>query len=213
MLYLGGGVLALAVFYHFYKSYTAGNSASNTGAGSTGSAADYAALGTTEASDVAALQQQEQSDIANLTGQLGTQTAAYQQGLAGLTAQEQADVANLEGGIQTNQATFASMLAPITGAIQGLEAQMNAASAGVAAPPSATGPTTAAGAPKVTGVSVQQQTSYVTTHAGGPFYDWYKSIFNRPPPSQVSSTNPVYVAWTKGVAKATVKKQNPGGIK
>lgn len=52
----------------------------------------------------------------------------------------------------------------------------------------------------------------ITTHVGGQFYDWYKSIFGTAPPTTVAVNNPVYVDWTQGVAKATVKKLNPGGI-
>ena len=54
--------------------------------------------------------------------------------------------------------------------------------------------------------------SMITTHLGGPFYDWYKSIFGKAPPATVASNNPIYVAWTQGVKKATVKSNHPSGI-
>lgn len=45
----------------------------------------------------------------------------------------------------------------------------------------------------------------VTTHAGGPFYVWYQSVYGYGPPATVDSNATRYLAWQQGVPKSLAK--------
>jgi hypothetical protein len=42
----------------------------------------------------------------------------------------------------------------------------------------------------------------VTTHKGGPFYDWYESVYGYAPPATVDSNAARYLAWQQGIPKS-----------
>jgi hypothetical protein len=50
------------------------------------------------------------------------------------------------------------------------------------------------------------QPDTITTHVGGPFYNWYKKVYGTAPPVTVSIHSERYIAWTKGTAAAIAKK-------
>jgi hypothetical protein len=41
----------------------------------------------------------------------------------------------------------------------------------------------------------------VTTHPGGPFYEWYRSVYGYGPPAQVNDQASRYLAWQQGMPK------------
>lgn len=43
--------------------------------------------------------------------------------------------------------------------------------------------------------------SAVTTHPGGPFYEWYRSVYGYAPPATVDSNASRYLAWQQGIPR------------
>ena len=196
---IGAGALVLILIYRWYQNQSAASGASvaagQTATDAAGAQSDYAALAGQEQADVAGLQQQN----AQLLSQ-------EQSDVASLASQEQADVQ----GLSSNVTGLSSAVSTLTDQVSGVLGQVQSLAQQVAVGPGVTGNVAAV----ATGSTPVSRSGTITTHAGGPFFNWFKSIYGKAPPSVVSTTNPVYVAWTLGVPRATVKTQYPkaGGI-
>jgi hypothetical protein len=185
-----GAVVLIYLIYRWQSSSTAGtNSEADP---NTGTTAGDAVGSTDDGSDYASLAGQEQSDVAALQGQ-NTQTLGQEQSdvgtlgsdIAGLGTQEQSDVGTLGSQITGLAATI-----PAAPDLSDIDTQIAALSMGV------------------TQLN-RAQAATVTTHAGGPFYNYYKQVTGKAPPARVQASNFVYQAWKGGVKAAALKPAKP----
>jgi hypothetical protein len=172
---IGGGAVVLYLVYRWWSN---NQSPASTAAGQTApntSGADYASLAGQEQSDVAGLQNQEQSDVSALQAQEGSDVSGLTAGLQGVT--------DTLTGVGTQLGGVASTLAGVSTTQQ----QQGQQIASIAS-----------------GQQAIDRTIHATiqTHAGGPFYSYYKTVTGKAPPATIAASNFVYQAWKNGV-KAT----------
>ena len=178
ILIVAAGAVAVYVLYRWYSSRSGGGGQAGAPAGGT-AGADYAQLAGQEQADTAALANQEASDISNL----GSEIAGINSGLAAAQGQEAADVAALTGEIAQ----------AVTG------------------PAGPAGPAGAQGAPGTNAVAAthtgEHKATTITTHTGGPFYNYYVKVTGHPPPLHLTlmpgdmvfnTVNWVYENWKAG---------------
>jgi hypothetical protein len=178
MLIGGAGLILLYLLWRYYQGNQASNTASTTGTAAPTTASDYASLAGQEQADVAGLQ----SGIAGLQSQEQSDVGGLQTGIAGLTGQETSDVSGLT-----------STVAGLTGQLQNmadLQSSMQDQIAGIAIGTQPVSP------------------AAISTHKGGPFYNYYVKVTGRPPPASVQTSNFLYQAWKTGV-KATALQAKP----
>lgn len=195
-----GAVILIYLVYRWQTS--SGSSATGTGTTGTGTtgagsttdmtgtgASDYASLAGQEQSDVAALQSQNQQ----LQAQEQSDVAALQSSVTGASGQESSDVTGLQGtlsGINSQLSSLAQPAAQSQPDLSGIQSQISAIASGVQ---------------KIN----RQQSATVTTHVGGPFYNYYKQVTGKAPPARVQASNFIYQAWKAGVRAAALKPAQP----
>jgi hypothetical protein len=130
----------------------------------------------TSASDYASLAGQEQGDMASLQSQLAALAAQIPTG-GGTSAADPGTSTVTPAGPD---------LTGITSTLGDIQGQIAALSMG-AQPAS---PSAVAAA--------------ITTHKGGPFYNYYVTVTGRPPPASVNTSNWIYQAWRQGIKPARI---------
>lgn len=179
---IAGAAIALYLIYRWYSNQS-GSGTTSTSSGTTPSdqsAADYASLAGQEQSDAAALQGQNST----LMGQEQSDVAGLTSSLGAYGAQEQSDVSGLTGLISG----LTSQVDSLTGSVGDLQNQV---------------PAIAIGAKPVS------RTSTITTHKGGSFYNYYKSVTGHAPPAHLNATNAVYQLWKAGAKASKVQHTKP----
>ena len=128
-------------------------------------------------------------------GQEAAQQAA-QASAAAAAAAAQAQQAAAAAAAQAAQEAAAQQAAAAAAAAAA--AQAAAAPAPAPAAPAPAAPTPAAPTPAATSTTA----TYIETHPGGDFYEWYVSVYGYAPPAQVNTQAARYLAWQQGIPKS-----------
>lgn len=192
---------AVVLIYLIYRWQTSSSTSSTTSDTTGTTAPDY--IGTTDGTtstddsgDYASLAGQEQSDVAGLQGDISTLTGQESSDVSGVSAQEQSDVAALSAQEQQDYGTLNSALQTLASTpppapdLSSINSQIAALASGV-------------------NKLNRAEAATVTTHVGGPFYNYYKQVTGKAPPAKVQASNFVYQAWKSGVKAAALKPAQP----
>jgi hypothetical protein len=187
---IAGGALVLFLLYRYVSQSRQAAQSPTAGVPATdASSSDYASLAGQEQSDAAALQGQN--------SQLSSEIDTINQWIASQKPPDTTPAPDYSGQLSALHDELNALVA--AGQVShngdpGLATQQPAAP-----PPPA--PSTAS-----TVKTITMLPATIATHVGGPFYDWYKNVYGRPPPAMVSPNAARYVAWTKGLGKAQAAK-------
>jgi hypothetical protein len=156
---------------------------SRSGQSSSTAATGATAAPDTSGSDYATLAGQEQGDVAGLQSQEQSDAAAAQTGLSALTGQEGIDFSGVS-----------DQISGLTGQIQNLTDLQSSLSSRVAGIAIGTTPVSQA---------------HISTHKGGPFYNYYVRVTGKAPPASVATSNFIYEAWKSGVKATALAPKKP----
>ena len=193
---IAGGALVLFLLYRYVSQSRQAAQSPTAGVPATdASSSDYASLAGQEQSDAAALQGQN--------SQLSSEIDTINQWIASQKTPAPADgspISTLPGKIDPTDPRWQEILHLIGSGQVSHNGDPGLATQQPAAPPPPA-PTTGTAVKTITMLPAT-----IATHVGGPFYDWYKNVYGRPPPAMVSPNAARYVAWTKGLGKAQAAK-------